>query len=246
MKKLIILFTAVAMFMVSCSKKLDIDPTQNVNEDLVFTSDANIKAALNGAYDIVSNSYVLGGDMQLYSELLGADDEITWVGTFNQPDEIFSKSILTNNSYVRDTWSQSYRAINICNNILANISIVNAADRDRVKGEALFIRGLMYFEMVKLYAKPYSAGNTSTNLGLQIVTTPTINGSITAVNLAPRSTVKATYDQILADLTAAKPLLANDYGVYAGTYAASAVLSRVYLQMENFTKARDEANMQKE
>lgn len=242
MKKLIILFTAVAMFMVSCSKKLDIDPTQNVNEDLVFTSDANIKAALNGAYDIVSNSYVLGGDMQLYSELLGADDEITWVGTFNQPDEIFSKSILTNNSYVRDTWSQSYRAINICNNILANISIVNAADRDRVKGEALFIRGLMYFEMVKLYAKPYSAGNTSTNLGLQIVTTPTINGSITAVNLAPRSTVKATYDQILADLTAAKPLLANDYGVYAGTYAASAVLSRVYLQMENFTKARDEAN----
>lgn len=242
MKKIIILFTAVAMFAMSCSEKLDFDPTQSVDENLVFTSDANIKAALNGAYDVVSGAALMGGDVQLYSELLAADDEISWVGTFNQPDEIFSKSILTNNSYVRDTWSQGYRAINICNNILANIDKVNAADRDRVKGEALFIRGYMYFELVKLYAKPYSAGSVGTNLGLQLVTAPTVNGNINAINLVPRSTVQQTYAQIVTDLTAAKPLMEDDYGVYAGTYAASAVLSRVYLQMENFAGARDEAN----
>jgi hypothetical protein len=125
---------------------------------------------------------------------------------------------------------------------LANIDKVNAADKDRIQGEALFLRGLMYFELVKLYAKPYSAGNITTNLGLQIVTVPTVNGNVTAANLVARSTVKETYDQILADLTAAKPLMADDYGVYAGTHAASAVLSRVYLQMEDFAKARDEAH----
>ncbi len=242
MKKIIIIFTAVAVFTASCSKNLDIAPTQSVDEELVFTSDANIKAALNGAYNAVSGAYVLGGDMQLYSELLAADDEISWVGTYNQPDEIYSKSILTNNSFVRDTWADSYSAINICNNILANTDKIKAADRDRVKGEALFLRGLVYFELVKLYAKPYSAGNVTTNLGVQIVTTPTIKGNITAANLVARSTVKATYDQVIADLTTAKPLLKDDYGVYAGRYAASAVLSRVYLQMEDFPKARDEAD----
>lgn len=242
MKKLIIIFTAIAMFATGCSKKLDINPTQSLDEALVFTTDANVKAALNGAYDVVSSAELLGGDMQLYSELLAADGEISWVGTYNQPDEIFAKSILTNNSYVRDTWSEAYRAINICNNILVSLDIVNASDRDRVKGEALFIRGLMYFELVKLYAKPYSAGSVTTNLGVQIVTTPTVNGSVTAANLVPRSTVKQTYDQVIADLTAAKPLLSDDYGVYVGKYAASAVLSRVYLQMEDYAKARDEAN----
>lgn len=233
---------ALAFLGAGCSEKLDINPTQSVDEDLVFTTDANIKAALNGAYDVASGSSLLGGDLQMYSELLGAGDEITWVGTFNQPDEIFSKSILVNNSYVTSTWSQGYRVINICNNILANLAAVNAADRDRVKGEALFLRGTMYFELVKLFAKPYSAGNITSNPGMQLVTTPTVNGAVTSSNLVARSSVKATYDQILADLTAAKPLMKDDYGVYAGRYAAAAILSRVYLQMEDFPKARDEAN----
>ncbi|RYF91935.1 MAG: RagB/SusD family nutrient uptake outer membrane protein [Chitinophagaceae bacterium] len=242
MKKLIIFFMALAFLGAGCSEKLDINPTQSVDEDLVFTTDANIKAALNGAYDVASGSSLLGGDLQMYSELLGAGDEITWVGTFNQPDEIFSKSILVNNSYVTSTWSQGYRVINICNNILANLATVNAADRDRVKGEALFLRGTMYFELVKLFAKPYSAGNATSNPGMQLITTPTLNGAVTSTNLVARSSVKATYDQILADLTTAKPLMRDDYGVYAGRYAAAAVLSRVYLQMEDFPNARDEAN----
>lgn len=241
MKKLIIILAAASVIS-GCSKKLDINPTQSVNESLVFTSDANLKAALNGAYDNASGGYLLGGDLQLYSELLGANDEISWVGTFNQPDEIYTKSIITTNSYVRDTWLEGYKTINICNNIIANIGIVNAADRDRVKGEALFLRGLIYFELVKLYAKPYSAGSVTTNLGLPIITTPTVNGNTAVAGQTARSTVKATYDQIIADLTTAKPLLSADNGVYAGAYSAAAVLSRVYLQMEDFAKARDAAN----
>jgi len=242
MKKIFLIIFIPALFFASCSKKLDINPTQSVDEDLVFSSDANIKAALNGAYDIVSSGDLTGGELQLYSELLGADGEISWVGTFNQPDEIFNKSILTTNSFVRDTWTQAYRAINICNAIIANISVANAADQDRIKGEALFLRGLVYFELVKLYAKPYSAGNVSTNLGVQIVTTPTVSGVIDEAHKVPRSTVEQTYQQILSDLTTSKSLMSEDYGVYAGKYAAAGVLSRVYLQMGDYAKARDEAS----
>ena len=79
------------------------------------------------------------------------------------------------------------------------IDVVNEADRDRVKGEALFLRGLMYFELVELYAKPYSDGNAATNPGLQLITTPTI-GNLTDSNYVARSTVQQTYDFVLMTL----------------------------------------------
>ena len=240
MKKLII-YTSLSIFILSgCAKKLEVLPTQSIDETEVFTSDANIKAALNGAYDAASSGSVLGGDMQMYSELLGSDDEVRWAGTFNDPREIWRKAIPTNNDYVRFTWTESYKAINICNNILNAIDIVNEDDRDRVKGEALFLRGTIYFGLVELYAKPYSTGNAASSPGLQIVTTPTV-GNITDANFVPRSTVQATYDQIISDLTTAKGLLPAENGVYANTFAASAILSRVYLQMADYAKARDEA-----
>lgn len=253
MKKLIIYFSIVAVTIaVGCSKKLDVLPAQSIDEKDVFTSDANVKAALLGAYDGLSNGWLLGGDLQLYSELLGANDEITWAGTFNDPREIYRKAIPVNNDYVTGTWTQGYKTIGICNNILKHLDVVNEDDRERVEGEARFIRGVVLFEMVQLYAKPYTAGNVTTNPGLQLITEPTVDGQITDANFVPRSSVQETYDFILDDLTFAKANLPADnddaYGitesvsVYATTYVASAYLSRVYLQMENFAAARNEAN----
>jgi len=243
MKKLIIYFSIVAVTIaVGCSKKLDVLPTQSIDEKDVFTSDANVKAVLLGAYDGLSSGWLLGGDLQLYSELLGADDEITWAGTFNDPREIYRKAIPVNNDYVTGTWLQGYKTIGICNNILKHLDVVNEDDRERVEAEARFIRGVVLFEMVKLYAKPYTAGNVTTNLGLQLVTEPTVDGQITDVNFVPRSSVQETYDFILDDLTFAKDNLPNSNSVYATKTVVSAFLSRVYLQMENYTAARDEAN----
>lgn len=241
MKKLFIFSFVALFFITSCSKKLEISPTQSIDESLVFTSDANIKAALNGAYDAVSNGFLIGGDLQLYAELLAADGEIRWDGSFNQPQEVYDKKMLTNNSYVTATWSNAYNAINICNNIIKAINIVNEDDRDRVKGEALFLRGLMYFELVKLYAKPYSAGNTASSPGLQLISTPTI-GNTSEANFVPRASLQKTYEFILSDLQEAKALLPEENDVYASTYVASAILSRVYLQMEDYANARDEAD----
>lgn len=242
MKRLLIILSTSIFALTSCSKKLDIQPTQSVDEKLVFNSDANIKSALNGAYDVVSGGSLLGGDLQMYSELLGAGGEIRWAGTYQQPNEIYKKSMLTNNSFIRDTYTEAYRAINICNNIIAAIDIVKESDRNNVKGQALFMRGMLYFELVKLFSKSYSAGNVASNMGLQIVTTPTLDGQVTDANNVPRSSVEQTYQQILADLSTAKSLLPDEYGVYVGSYTASAVLSRVYLQMADYTKAVEEAN----
>ena len=237
-----LLFLSGILLFSSCQKKLDVTSPQNVSGEEVLTSDENVKKALNGAYDAVSNGYLLGGDLLLYSELLAANGEIRWTGTYEQPREIFTKQILVTNSYVASTYDNAYSAINICNNILKAIDVVNEADREQVKGEALFLRGLMYFELVELYAKPYSDGQAATNLGLQLITTPTV-GNLSDSNYVARSTVQQTYDFVINDLTQAQYLLPDKNGVYANRLTAAAVLSRVYLQMLDYEKARDEANL---
>lgn len=243
MKKIsIITLSAFLLFSMGCSKQLDLQPTQSVDESLVFSTDANIKGALTGAYNTATGGPLLGGDLQMFSELLGAGNEITWVGTYNEPDEIYRKKILTNNAFVLDSYDKAYSAINICNNIIASIEKVNQADRNSIKGQALFLRGTLYFELAKLFAKPFSAGNTASNPGLQIVTTPTLDGKITDANKVARSSVQDTYNQIVTDLTAAKAIIGGDVGEYGSEFAVSAVLSRVYLQMGNYAGARDEAN----
>lgn len=238
-----IVIMALILGLVSCDKKLDVTSPQNIAAGDVPTSDENVKKALNGAYDAASNSALLGGDFLLYSELLAADDEIRWSGTFNQPREIYTKSILTNNSYITSTWDNAYNCINICNNVLNAINIVNEADQDRVKGEALFLKAFMYFELASFFSKPYNEATAATDLGVQLINKPTI-GNVSEANYVPRSTLKATYDTIINELLEAKELLLpigkND--IYANTYAASAILSRAYLQMGKYEEALNEAN----
>ncbi|MBV9962159.1 MAG: RagB/SusD family nutrient uptake outer membrane protein [Parafilimonas sp.] len=231
----------------SCNKKLDVSPSDSVPEGSVFADNASIQKALIGAYDVMTGDYLLNGDLQLYSEMLGAGDELRWDGTYDQPNQIYNKSILVNNDWIASTWQHAYNAINICNNIIASIGNVDEKDRDRVKGEALFIRGEMYFELVTYFSQPYSAGNTTTNLGVQLVTAPTLGG-VNNSDFVPRSTVEQTFDLIVSDLAQAASLLPEDYNpnkeknIHANKFCAEAVLSRVYLQMGDYEKARDEAN----
>ncbi len=133
--------------------------------------------------------------------MLGANGEIRWEGTFNQPREVWSKAIITTNSFIRDTWLAAYNVVNVSNNIIGAIDVVNEANKNRVKGEALFLRGSMFFELVRLYAKPYTAGNISSNPGIPIVTTAT--RKIDENSYVARSTVEQSYAQIMADLTEA-------------------------------------------
>jgi hypothetical protein len=248
MKKIYILILTVVLG--ACAGELDLKPQQSLDESVAMSNDSNIKKALLGAYDGLSGynanlaapqfGSLWGGDTFLYSELLASDGEISWVGTFNQPREVFGKKMLTNNSYIRNNWTGGYYTINICNNIIESIANVLPADQNRVRGEALFIRAAVYFELVRFFGLPYSAGNTTTNLGVPIVLTPT--KAITGESLVARATVEEVYQQVISDLTTAESLLPEENDVFASKGAAAAILSRVYLGMADYANARDAAN----
>jgi hypothetical protein len=238
--KNITLALTATLLLASCKKELDLRDPQALDPETALSNDANVKRVLQGAYDVLSSSNLYGGNMQLFADLAASDGQLNWVGTFNTYREVWGKSLLTTNPNVRDLWGDAYNAINIANNVLANIDKVDAADQDQVKGEALFIRGTMHFELVRYFAKDYTDGDPANNPGVPIMTTPT--NSSNEVTRPARAKVAEVYAAVITDLTEAETLLPTDNGVYASQSAAAAVLSRVYLQKADYAGARDAAD----
>jgi len=242
MKKLysIILVTALMVIASSCGSLLDLEPQQSIADSDALNSDEKVKTVMIGAYSVMRNTAVYGGCLLRNSELLAAGDEIAWVGTYNGPREIYNHQIIAANGDVTSQWVQSYRCISICNNVLSALEIVNEDDRKVVEGEALFLRSLMYFDLVRFFAKSYEANAANSQLGVPLVLTPT--KEISEANNVGRNTVDQVYAQVITDLTKAVTLLPKDNGVYANSGAANALLARVYLQKGDFAKARDAAS----
>ncbi|NJO01274.1 MAG: RagB/SusD family nutrient uptake outer membrane protein [Bacteroidia bacterium] len=173
-------------------------------------------------------------------DFLAGDGEIQWNGTFSTYREILEKDMVAENGVATATWIQAYRAINTANNVLSAVDVVDAADRDQVRGEALFLRGIMYFELVRLYAQAWDADGANSGPGVPLVLEPT--RAITEADNVSRASIAEVYAQIIADLTEAKNLLPESNGVLANTFTGSGFLARVYLQQSNFTSALTEAN----
>jgi starch-binding outer membrane protein, SusD/RagB family len=242
MNKLLSIISSVAILglFTGCDKYLELDPSQSINENIALTSDANVKVVLQGAYSQFSLAGIYGGNLLRNAELLGGNGEIRWVGTYIDPRQLFNKSILTTNSEVEVQWRDSYEVINTTNNILSALDKVNTADRDNVEGQALFLRSLMYFDLVRFFADQYVFGAANNQLGVPILLTPTrLPISSTQVG---RNTVDEVYNQVITDLLSAAAKLPEDNGVYASSGAANALLARVYLQKGDYAKSRNAAN----
>lgn len=231
---------ATGLWLTSCTGKLDIKPVTNVSAGQALSTASDLNALLVGAYDAIGSVNVYGGDLQRDAELLGDNGEVTWTGTFAAPQQMYTKRLLINNDQVDVTWTSAYRAINIANTVLANLSLAAAADRNRIEGEAKFIRASMYFELVRVYAKSWGDGDNNANLGVPIVLTPTT--SIDASNNVARSTVATVYTQVIQDLVDAEAKLPTTNGFFATKGAAAAQASRVYLQKLDYTNAAAAAN----
>ena len=130
-----------------------------------------------------------------------------------------------------DFWNSSYKAIAQASNA---IKLYQDKTEDNVKakvGECYFVRGMIYFYLVRAYGRPYYQ-DPKTNLGV-----PIVNGTPKDVfdkfTLPDRATVADTYQQAIADLKKAEELLPETNGNpgYASKGAAQAMLSKVYLFM---------------
>ncbi len=238
--KLIIALSLVSI--VACESKLDFQPKQSIDATSALENDQDIESAIVGAYSIMGGGALYGTDLNIVPELLASDTYFAWVGTFQSFRQISVKTIDANNAEASRIWSNAYRAINIANTVLANVDkISSASTKNKLTGEAYFIRGTLYFELIRLYGLPYSQGGASTNLGVPIILTATTDKDLAAA-LGSRSTVQAVYTQAISDLILASTLIPSSNPTRATKYSALAMLSRVYLQQGNYIAARDAAN----
>lgn len=123
------------------------------------------------------------------------------------------------------------------NIVLEALNLVTDADqKNQLEGEALFIRGIMHFEMVRYYALPWGATATNNQPGIVIKTKAT-KDEAAAFEQKARNTVSEVYTQVINDLTAAAQKLPKENGTRANRYTAYAFLSRVYLQQQNYVNA---------
>ncbi|MFB0973446.1 MAG: RagB/SusD family nutrient uptake outer membrane protein, partial [Bacteroidales bacterium] len=109
-------------------------------------------------------------------------------------------------------------------------------------GEALFLKAYAMHELVRLYAKPYTQSNPTTDLGI------ILRESSTDTDNKDRATLQDTYDYIVKCLLEAETIMdgvtstRDDAKGFASIWAVRAELSRVYLYMGNWEKAKEYAS----
>ncbi|MEO5975942.1 MAG: RagB/SusD family nutrient uptake outer membrane protein [Chryseolinea sp.] len=222
----------VLMFLASvtsCDNKLDVKPTQSIDQNQALSTEKDVLVTLIGAYDGLQRAETYGGDMLTLSELYGNSEDIFFTGTYAALSDIWNLGQVSTNSNAEGTWEWAYNTINRCNNVLSALDIITSDEekRARVEGEARFIRASMYFELVRFYAKAWDDGDNTINPALPLVLEPT--RSISAEDYKARNTVAEVYEQVISDLTTAESLLPLENDIYATKAAAAAILSRVKL-----------------
>lgn len=239
-KYIIIAFGTITMLYNSgCQKQLDIKPQNSVESPLALKTSKDVQGVLIGAYTAAGLRGLYGGRFQSTTDFLGDDGDFSYFGTFSDYTELNNKVITVNNGFVEGVWNTGYNAIGVCNTVLANLNLVDDANKKRVEAEAKFLRGMIYFDLARVFGKAWNDGTPATNLAVPLVLTPTT--SIAAIQNVKRNTVAEIYAQAISDLQFSESNL-SIRSTYASSASASAILARIYLTQGNYVQAEAEAS----
>ena len=218
----------------SCNGFLDVKPSNSAASETSITNVNDAGVAISGLMSKMASSDYYGRNFIMYGDAKGGDFAIRSQGRGLDALYTFNHSA-TSNSY-SGYWNQIYHNILQANNIILNIDKLEADGKgsnalSSYKGQALTARALMYFDLVRLYGKPYNMDKTS--FGVPLILEP-----LDASAQPTRSSVEAVYTQVLKDLTDAEPLLSKSVTKgYLNYYANKAIQGRVYLHMDRFDDA---------
>lgn len=152
---------------------------------------------------------------------------------------IWAKDIFDGQGEQMD-WNLPYSQVFYANVILdglakMNVTAANSAQWNAMEGAALFTRGFAFYNLAQVFAPVYDSATAAGDMGIPLrlspdITTPTV-----------RSSVQATYDQLLSDLQQAAVLMPADFQYTNRNrpcrQAALALLARAYLSIRDYTSA---------
>lgn len=137
-------------------------------------------------------------------------------------------------------WVYPYRAILATNTVLNHLDKIDApqADLNQLKVQALFHRAHLFYQLAQVFAPPYRKGAVNDEKSIPLRMTEDIN------EVLAKSTVADTYSRIVGDLKESVQHLGenNDFPTRPSKQAGYALLSRVYLTMQDYMEAEKYAD----
>jgi starch-binding outer membrane protein, SusD/RagB family len=151
MKKLIIIFAIIALFLPAC-EILDVDPQHSMPADQAITDAAGVTRGILGCYDAMQGVGHYGRNYVVVADL--TTDILTWSGTTAGYNQINNNSILADNVIVEGIWASIYNGLNRINNVIVQVPTaegMTAQQKDRALAELYFLRALHHFDLVRLF-----------------------------------------------------------------------------------------------
>lgn len=233
-----IVFICVLAFC-SCKKQNEwLDEKRQISD--------NVPETLKDFQAIIDNTAIMNATYPTIG-LLGTDNYYFPDGTVPSLNAISRNSFLWNKEIFEgepsSEYSSAYNIIASANIILEGIDALDKAaekivDYNNVKGQALFFRSMMFYELAAIFCKQYDINTATNDLGICIRKKSDVH------HLEPRSSVEQTYNLIINDLKVAASLLpaVAVYKTRPCKPAAFALLARTYLQMGNYVTAKEYAD----
>ncbi|WP_278624946.1 RagB/SusD family nutrient uptake outer membrane protein [Parabacteroides gordonii] len=238
----IYLFAATSLLCTSCSGDwLNLDPSTSVTTSQAIRTLEEAQIALNGIYRIAASHSYYGDNYLYYADCRGEDVQARISkGPGKRVSPYYEFNVTADDALnITRVWNQPYNVIHQANSLLERIesgevTTDNTAALDCIKAEALALRGLALFDLTRLFGMPYTLDNgASLGVAIEIKTTlPT--------HQPARNTVAECYGQAIDDMTEALNLSAlstDKKDGFLNVWSVKALLSRIYLYMNNNEKA---------
>lgn len=194
------------------------------NSETLFSTEDGTNTVLNGCYSGLNEFNYYGAD---YLHLATLSSGLYSSNKKDHYSDILAFNILPSMKYVENFWAASYRIITKTSSfidIIQKVELPNPESQANLLGQAYFLRGLVYFNLVRFYGG-----------------VPLVNKTVDSKNLYhPRATEAEVYDQIISDLEKAENLLYDKTKQTKGrpaNLAAKMLLAKVYMTLAGNQKA---------
>lgn len=242
-----------------CKKYLALQPVGTYNSAEVFANENAINQALYGLYNNMATDSLYGASLTSTTiDLMGQQ----W-NTGNSIDASIGQYLYTNALVMpafENIWQTAYATILNANVVIQGIDgaiasgVVNAAHGNEMKGEAIAIRAMLQFDLLRIFGPVMSTGASSPAIPYYTVPDGHVQPILSGTEVL---------DSVLADLQQAESLLSADPVITGGTntgafgatndfyagsrnqrlnyYAVKALMARAYLWGGLTSAAHDSA-----
>ncbi len=227
--KYISVFSIAVIGFSACENKLNVLDKNNPTTESYFKTAAELQNGVNGIYSILRGGELVGREWFFTHDMRGSECNAGGPQLEQPRAELLTQiTPATSNSVMSSVWTGAYHMINRANMVISKSPGItdNTTLRDRLVGEAKFLRAWAYFELVSMWGE--------VPMYTDVIVTP--------VDFKGKSSVEDIYTLIITDLNDAANALPESYGAAdngrATKGAANAFLGRVLMQKGDYGGAK--------